>query len=161
MRRIQAGNLTIEGESVSGIATCIAVAELDVLLDIGFCPTFAPQYRDVLITHAHIDHLGAAANHACTRAMKSLTPTRFFVPPSVVDGLKELLALWERLQSQTGTPCEIIPLAPGESFELRRGVFVKAFKTDHRIDSQGYMVIERRNKLRAEFAVLSGIEIAN
>ena len=161
MKTIQAGQFKIEGESVSGLGTCIAIPQLDIVFDIGYCPPLAAiQCQTVLITHAHIDHMGSAHLHAASRALKAMSPTKFIVPASIAEGLKELLELWAKLQHQIVSPHEIIPMVPGEVYELRKGVFVTPFKTNHRIDSQGYRVFERRSKLRPEFKHLSGPEIA-
>lgn len=160
MKILNVDGVRIEGESVSGLGTCIVIPSLDLVFDIGICTPAAIQCRNVLISHSHIDHLAAAVQHAASRALHSMTPTRFFVPVVVAEKLKELFVLWAKLQSDEVTPCEIIPLAVGETLALNKTLFIRPFKTDHRIPSQGYSIIERRNKLRAEFAALSGQEIA-
>ena len=48
--------LTLQGFSISGLATWLMVPELDVLFDVGECPLAALPINHVLLTHAHFDH---------------------------------------------------------------------------------------------------------
>lgn len=158
--KIYAAGIALEGESVSGIGTCIAVPQYDIVFDVGICPKSAAHCRNVLITHSHIDHIGSAHIHAALRSLNSMSPTRFFVPPSVVEKFTRMMKMWAEIQHDEEIPCEIIPLACGEEYMLKKGVYIRPFATDHRIDSQGYCIVEKRNKLRSEFAGMPVSEIA-
>ena len=56
-------------------------------------------------------------------------------------------------------PATLIGLKPGDEVELSRELVVKAFATKHTIPSLGYLVWERRKKLKPEFQALSGDQI--
>jgi ribonuclease Z len=52
------------------------------------------------------------------------------------------------------TPYELIALEPEQSFEIKNNILLKGFHTEHAAPSMGYSIIERRTKLREEFAGL-------
>ena len=56
-------------------------------------------------------------------------------------------------------PVTLIGLKPGDEVELSRELVVKAFATRHTIPSLGYLVWERRKKLKPEYHDLSGDQI--
>ena len=56
-------------------------------------------------------------------------------------------------------PCDLVGVEAGQEIELSRELVVQVVKTTHTIPSVGYVVFERRNKLKAEFADLSGDQI--
>lgn len=164
---IVASGIKINGDSVSGISTCISLPQFDMVLDIGECPSHAVENQVVLITHAHADHMGAAHQHAAQRALRSFTPTIFVVPPTVAPQLAKVIDLWDEIQEGIKTPCTIVPLAPGQEFKHGKYVVV-AFDTHHRLPSQGYHLIERREKLDPQYegqdiAALrrSGVKVTN
>ena len=56
-------------------------------------------------------------------------------------------------------PARLIGLHPGDEVELSRELVVKAFATRHTLPSLGYLVWERRKKLRPEYQSLTGEQI--
>ena len=56
-------------------------------------------------------------------------------------------------------PCDLIGLTAGDEFELSRELVVKTLRTTHTVTSMGYVIFERRNKLKPEFRELSGEQI--
>jgi ribonuclease Z len=55
--------------------------------------------------------------------------------------------------------CQLIPAAPGAEFELSREHVVTTFATVHTVPSLGYVIWERRKKLKPEYASLTGEQI--
>jgi len=146
--------MRLTGASMSGIGTCLVARDYKLVLDLGYCSPEAVKYQDVLITHAHIDHLAGAASHAATRDLRKLTPSRFICHPEVGKPLGEMLALWHRMQGQFNF--EIVYLSPGQTHQLTGNRFVKAFQTFHRLPSQGYILYETKKKLKPEYYPLIG-----
>lgn len=149
--------LQVIGESVSGVGTCITLPQLDIAFDIGMCPRWALKCRNVLISHGHVDHLGAAVTHAATRDLFGAPATRFVVSAEVAPKLKALFDTWALLQKED-LPYEIRVVEPGDELALGK-LLVRPFATDHVIPSQGYRVVERRQKLKPEYVGTPGDEI--
>jgi ribonuclease Z len=149
----------LEGFSIAGIETCIEVPELHLVLDMGRCTPSAVRQPTVLVSHGHLDHIGAIAQHAARRAMLGMSEGTYLVPAIIATHVEELFNAAGRLDGQV-IPRRVVPLAPGESFQLGKRRSVRPFETFHRVPSQGYSVWERRHRLRAEFQGMSSPEIA-
>jgi len=150
--------MKFEGSSVAGIETCIEVPSLRLVLDMGRCTRSAVQYPLVLLSHGHLDHMGAVAQHAARRAMMHMSEGTYVAPAAVAGDLEELFNAAGRLDGQL-IPRKVVPLAPGEEFPIGKHRWVRPFQTYHRVPSQGYTVWERRHRLRAEFHGLPGAEL--
>jgi ribonuclease Z len=151
--------MKLEGVSVAGIETCIEVPELGLVLDMGRCTRSAVRQPVVLLSHGHLGHMGAIAQHAARRAMMHMGESTYVVPSAVAREVEELFNAAGRLDGQT-IPHRIVPLAPGEEFALSKRRWVRPFETYHRVPSQGYTVWERRHHLRDEFRELPGARLA-
>lgn len=153
----QHNDFKIEGSSVSGMATCFVVSPYKVAIDIGTCTPESIKCQWVFITHAHIDHMGAAAQHAATRDMMAMPPTKFVCSAEVAQGLDKILKTWGEIQGNFKYAIRIVN--PGESVEIGKGIRVEAFEAFHRVPSQGYAFIRTISKLKPEFVGIEGVEI--
>ncbi len=144
--------------SVAGIETCIAAPELRLVLDLGRCTKLAVEQPVVLVSHGHLDHIGAIAQHAARRALLSMSEGVYLVPAAVAAQVEALFNAAGALDGQV-IPRRVVPLAPGESFRLGKQRVVRPFTTFHRVPSQGYTVWEERHRLRDEFRGLPGERI--
>lgn len=156
--RATLSKMKLEGVSIAGIETCIAAPELRVVLDLGRCTPIAVQQPVVLVSHGHLDHIGAIAQHAARRAMMSMSEGVYLVPAAVAPQVEALLNAAGELDGQV-IPRRVVPLAAGESFRIGKHRFVRPFRTFHRVPSQGYTVWEERHRLREEFRGLPGERI--
>jgi ribonuclease Z len=150
--------MKLEGLSVAGLETCIEVPELRLVLDMGRCTASAVAQPVVLVSHGHLDHIGAIAQHAARRALLGMSPGTYVVPSAVAREVEELFNAAGKLDGQV-IPRRVVPLQPGELLPLGKQRFVRAFETFHRVPSQGYTVWERRHHLRDEFRSLAGPEL--
>jgi ribonuclease Z len=150
--------MKFEGTSVAGIETCIEVPSLRLVLDMGRCTRSAVQQPLVLLSHGHLDHMGAVAQHAARRAMLHMGESTYVVPAAVARDVEELFNAAGRLDGQL-IPRRVVPLAPGEEFAIAKNRWIRPFQTYHRVPSQGYTVWERRHRLRSEFHGLRGTEL--
>ena len=71
------------GRSVAGLETCIEVPALKLLLDLGYCSRSAVSNPYVLLSHGHLDHMGAIAQHAARRSLLGMSEGVYFVPPAI------------------------------------------------------------------------------
>lgn len=151
--------MKFEGLSVAGVETCIEVPSLRLVLDMGRCTRSAVHHPLVLLSHGHLDHMGAVAQHAARRAMMRMGESTYVAPAAVAAELEAFFNAAGRLDGQV-IPRRVVPLAAGEEFRIAPQRWVKPFQTYHRVPSQGYTVWERRHRLRAEFRGLPGARLA-
>jgi ribonuclease Z len=90
--------------------------------------------------------------------MMKMEPPTIYLPADAVEGVHMLLRAFQRLD-RGRMPAEIVGLVPGQEIELSRELVVKAFATRHTLPSLGFVVWERRKKLKPEYHQLSGEEI--
>lgn len=147
--------MKLEGMSIAGVETCIEVPELRLVLDMGRCTRTAVNQPTVLLSHGHLDHMGAIAQHAARRAMMKMGESTYVVPAAIARDVEEMFNAAGRLDGQV-IPRRVVPLEPGQDFALSKQRWVRPFQTYHRVTSQGYTVWERRQPLRDEFRGLPG-----
>lgn len=149
-------NLTeLSGVSVAGLETCIEVPQLKLLLDLGSCSRTAVNQPVVLLSHGHLDHIGAIAQHAARRSLLGMSPGTYVVPARVAPQVESLFNAAGQLDGQV-IPRRVVALEPGQEHALGKGRAVRAFETYHRVPSQGYTVWETRSRLLPEFRELPG-----
>jgi ribonuclease Z len=148
----------LAGVSVAGIETAIEVSSLRLVLDMGRCTSGAVNHPCVLLSHGHLDHIGAVAQHAARRALLKMSEGVYLVPAAVHAAVERLFNAAGELDGQS-IPRRVVPLEPGQEFPLSADRFVRPFATFHRVPSQGYCIWERRHRLRPEFRGLPGAEL--
>ena len=153
MQRIE-----LSGTSVAGIETCIEVPPLRLLLDLGACSRTAVNQPLVLLSHGHLDHMGAIALHAARRSLLGMSEGTYVVPASVAPQVEALFNAAGELDGQV-IPRRVVALEHGQEHVLGKGRFVRAFETFHRVPSQGYTVWETRSRLLPEFRDLPGTKL--
>jgi ribonuclease Z len=149
------GGLTVEGWSRAGIQSYWRVPELKVGFDLGAVPWDFTPTGTWFVTHAHLDHLLALPAMLARRWMLKYPPTTVHVPAEIVDDVWALLAAWRKLD-RGGQDCTVVGMSPGDSVQLSDLHYVTAFPTAHPVPSRGYVVWERRHKLKDKYAGLPG-----
>jgi ribonuclease Z len=142
--------LELTGVSVAGVETCIEVPALRLLLDLGSCSRSAVSQPVVLVSHGHLDHVGAVAQHAARRALLGMSEGTYVVPAAVAPLVEQLFNAAGALDGQV-IPRRVVALAPGQDYPIGKGRVLRAFETYHRVPSQGYTVWETRRRLKPEF----------
>ncbi|XP_038882014.1 nuclear ribonuclease Z isoform X3 [Benincasa hispida] len=148
----------IKGLSIGGHETCVIFPTLSLAFDIGRCPQKAISQDFLFISHGHMDHIGGLPLYVATRGLYKMKPPTIIVPKSIKNDVENLLEVHRRLD-QSELRCNLIGLEVGEELSLRRDLKVRAFKTYHVIDSQGYLLYSVKQKLKKEYLGLSGNEI--
>jgi ribonuclease Z len=90
--------------------------------------------------------------------MMKMDPPTIYLPAHAVERVDHLLRTISRLD-RGRLPCELRPVQPGDEIELSRELVVTASATAHTVPSLGYVVWERRRKLKAEYHNLTGEQI--
>jgi ribonuclease Z len=157
---VTAGPYTIRGISVGGVYTSIAVPELGLLFDAGASPRSNSAIDTILLSHGHVDHIGALPALLGIRALHGKTrPPRVVMPAEIVDDLTAALEALSRLQ-RWPLAIEAIGMSPGDELELRGDLRIRAVRTFHPVPSLAYVVVRRVSKLKPELVGLPGAEIA-
>jgi len=150
--------LTIEGYSRAAVQSYWRIPELRISFDLGAHPWDFMGTSTVAITHTHLDHIAALPVYVARRRMMKMEPPTIYLPAQAVDGVEAMLRVFSRLD-RGRLPCTIIPVEPGQEIELSRELVMTVHKTTHTVPSVGYIVWERRKKLKPEYTALSGNEI--
>jgi len=87
-----------------------------------------------------------------------MTPPVIHMPAETIEPMQKILRLFTRLD-RGRLPCELKAVAPGDEIELSRELVVSVTNTRHTVPSLGYIVWDRRRKLKPEFQHLAGEQI--
>ncbi len=148
-------DLTIEGYSRAAVQTYWRLPELKLGFDLGAQPWSFMGTETWFVTHGHLDHIVALPVYVARRRMMKMTPPVIYLPAELVDPVQKLLHQCTRLD-RGRLPCDLRPVEPGDEIELSRELVVTAVATRHTVPSLGYIVWERRRKLRSEYQDLAG-----
>ena len=134
------------------------IPELKVGFDLGAQPWSFMGTPTWFISHAHMDHLVALPVYVARRRMMKMEPPTIYMPEHIIEPMKRILRLYSRLD-RGRLPCEMIPAEPGDEIQLSRELVVTVSPTRHTVPSLGFVVWERRKKLKAELQGLPGDKI--
>src|SRR5436190_7200607 len=146
--------LTIEGYSRAAVQSYFRVPELKVCFDLGGSPWSFMGTQTVCVTHAHLDHLAALPVYVARRRMMKMDPPTIYLPEEAVENVERLLQVWQRLD-RGRMVCEIKGVKPGDEIELSREHVLTTFATKHTVPSVGYVIWDRRRKLKPEYQKLT------
>ncbi|MBX3441393.1 MAG: metal-dependent hydrolase [Planctomyces sp.] len=150
--------LTVEGYSRAAVQSYWRVPELKLGFDMGGSPWSFMGTQTFFISHPHLDHMAALPAYVARRRMMKMEPPLIYVPEPVLEPVQRMLHAWQRLD-RGRMVCDLRPARPGEEIELSREHVVVPFATVHTVPSLGFVVFERRRKLKTEYQDLSGAEI--
>lgn len=158
VRTMSHGGLTIEGYSRAAVQTYWRVPELKLGFDLGGQPWSFMTTPNWFVSHAHLDHIAALPVLVARRRMMKMEPPTIYLPVDAVDPVHQLLRAVQRLD-RGRLPANLVGVEPGDEIPLSRELVVQAFPTRHTIPSLGFLVWERRKKLKPEFHHLTGEQI--
>ncbi len=147
--------LTVEGYSRAAVQTYWRVPELKLGFDLGGQPWSFMATPTWFVSHTHLDHLAALPVYVARRRMMKMEPPTIYLPAESVEGVEMLLRAFQRLD-RGRMPATLVGLTPGQEVELSRELVVHAFATRHTVPALGFLVWERRRKLKPEFEHLIG-----
>jgi ribonuclease Z len=151
-------DLTIEGYSRAAVQSYWRIPELKIGFDMGASPWSFMGTQTFFISHAHLDHLAALPAYVARRRMMKMDPPTIYVPEQTAEHVLRMLRSWQRLD-RGRMICELVPAVPWGEYELSREHVVTTFPTKHTVPSLGYIVWERRKKLKPEYHELTGQQI--
>jgi ribonuclease Z len=150
--------LTIEGYSRAAVQTYWRIPELRIGFDLGAQPWDFMGTGTWGITHGHLDHIAALPVYVARRRMMKMEIPTIYLPAACVPTAEAVLKAFSRLD-RGRLPCNLVAVEPGDTIELSRELVMTVHRTTHTVPSVGYLVWERRFKLKPEFMGLSGNQI--
>jgi ribonuclease Z len=150
--------LTVEGYSRAAVQSYWRVPELKVGFDLGAQPWDFMGTPNWFVSHTHLDHVAALPVYVARRRMMKMDPPTVYVPAESYEDVKKLLLIFQRLDRGRQV-CDLVPVEAGQEVELSREHVVTAWATAHTVPSRGFVVWERRNKLKEEYQGLTGEQI--
>ena len=139
------------GYSVAGEESVIQAPELNVVFDIGKCPRPILTSDFCLLTHGHMDHSAGLAYYLSQRFFQGMTPGTVICHAAIAGAVSGVIQSWTALEGKA-IAHRVIGLNIGEEFELRKGLIVRTFATRHTVPSTGFLLLDRREKLKPELA---------
>lgn len=150
--------LTVEGYSRAAVQTYWRIPELKLGFDLGGQPWSFMSTPTWFLSHTHLDHIAALPVYVARRRMMKMEPPTIYLPAEAIEAVEMLLRAFQRLD-RGRLPAKLVGVVPGQEIELSRELVVKTFATKHTIPAIGYLVYERRRKLKPEYHDLTGDEI--
>jgi len=154
----QHAGLTIEGYSRAAVQSYWRIPELKLGFDLGAQPWDFMGTPTWFISHTHLDHVAALPVYVARRRMMKMEPPTLYLPEEALEDVRRLLLVMQRLD-RGRMICDLRGIRAGQEIELSREHVVTAFATTHTIPSLGFLVWERRNKLKEEYHGLAGEQI--
>jgi ribonuclease Z len=158
VKTLKHGDLTIEGYSRAAVQTYWRVPELKLGFDLGAQPWSFMGTENWFISHGHLDHIAALPVYVARRRMMKMEPPRIYLPEHLIAPVREILKQFTRMD-RGRMPVELIGIGPDQEIELSRELVVTTSATTHTVPSVGFVVWDRRKKLKDEYAGLEGHEI--
>ena len=155
---VQIDDLEIIGYSIAGEETVVAIPQLDVCFDVGKAPNQVIPVNHILLTHGHMDHSAGFAYYLSHRNFCGMSAGTILAPENLLPPIKDIIEAWARLDGNK-LPANLVGVKPGDEFQIKPNLIARVFPTRHSRGSVGYTVIEKRKKLKQEFAGLSGPQI--
>jgi ribonuclease Z len=151
-------DLTIQGYSRAAVQTYWRIPELKLGFELGAQPWSFMGTPTWFVSHTHLDHLVALPVYVARRRMMKMEPPVIYLPEAAVDPMAKVLRLFSRLD-RGRLPCELVATKPGDEIELGREHVVTVSPTVHTVPSMGFVVWQRRRKLKPEYQGLPGEKI--
>ncbi len=141
------------GTSIAGEATTVGIPELDVCFDLGVCPRSMLAMKTVAISHGHMDHIGGLAYYCSQRYFQGMGEGTIVCDARIAPAIEKMMAGFVDLERQN-TPYKLIPMKPGDEYQIKNNIMLRGFEVEHTVPTFGYTVVEKRSKLKEEFAGL-------
>ena len=158
LAEIKIDDLEIIGYSVAGEETVVAMPQLDVCFDIGKAPNQIISINHILLTHGHMDHAAGIAYYLSHRNFSGQSPGTILAPNNLLGPMREIIDAWSRLDGNK-VPANLVGVKAGDEYQIKPNLFTRVFPTKHSKGSVGYTVLEKRKKIKPEYAKLKGPQI--
>lgn len=157
--RLSFGTYSLVGYSVAGEETVVQLPEFGVCFDVGRAPQFCLTSDVLCLSHGHMDHIAGVAYFLSQRYFLGLKPATILLPLELAGPVDDVMKAFRKVERQT-VPYNLVPMAAGEFYEVRKDFGIRTLSTHHGSGALGYAVISVRDKLKPEFHDVAGTELA-
>ncbi len=158
IQTLQHDGLTIEGYSRAAVQTYWRFPELKLGFDFGAQPWSFMGTETWFVSHGHLDHIVALPVYVARRRMMKMEPPTIYMPEATIEPMQHILRNFTRMDGGR-MPCELKAIKPGDEISLSRELVVTVSAAQHRVPALGFIVWDRRKKLKPEYQGLPGEEI--
>src|SRR5258706_15665068 len=96
-RTLKHKDLTIEGYSRAAVQSYWRIPELKLGFDLGAQPWDFMGTPTWFLSHTHLDHVAALPVYVARRRMMKMEPPTIYLPEQMVEDVKRLLLIMQRL----------------------------------------------------------------
>jgi ribonuclease Z len=146
------------GYTLAGITTSLYCKNASVCFDVGQGLPFQVGAKRILITHSHMDHAAGLPYLVAQKNMMGQKETEIFVPENFLEPLREIFRVWQECDGHEYS-FSLQAARPGEIYDLDKLYAFKPFRTVHRVNSQGYLLYQKKKRLKERFRGASREEI--
>lgn len=150
--------LTIEGYSRAAVQSYWRIPELKLGFDFGAQPWSFMGTENWFVSHGHLDHIVALPVYVARRRMMKMDPPTIYMPEATIEPMQRILRNFTQMD-RGRMPCELVAVQPGDEVKISRELVVTVSESVHRVPALGFVVWDRRKKLKPEYQGLSGEEI--
>ena len=149
-----------KGFSLAGQSTSVFYKNEKIAFDIAQGLPFSLHAKLFCLSHLHSDH-GSGINYVLAqRSLFRLPKAKILVPSETVKSLEIILKEWQKIEKFKYS-YELIPVDHNLEYDCSDKVRVRAFATIHRVQSFGYIVYQKKKKLKKEYENLERQELLN
>jgi ribonuclease Z len=160
--KVHGVNWTIQGRSKAAERTGFVIVEHRIFLDAGMSSETFPT--SLLLTHGHPDHAGELSLLAVKTPRRS--PFTVYVPKGLELSVEACcLAIWNisrcRQDEKHALAVQVQPVEDGQTLPLMgvTNLFTRVVSLKHSVKTVGYILIEKRKRLKDEYQGLNKDEI--
>ena len=159
-KELENTGLILKGHSRGGERSGFLLPSLSLMFDAGIRTQQTP--KNIMITHCHCDHSYELPT-ILAGGWKTLTTIYTPNDPKLIINFIHSSFTLMNGGIRKSPPFKIIQVKPGDEFEITEGrtkIQVNVFKCYHTVDTVGYGISEKKQKLKDEYLSLPGQEIA-
>jgi len=105
-----------------------------------------------------MDHAAGIAYYLSHRNFCDLPAGTILVPENLLGPINQILDAWGKLDGNK-VPANLVGVKAGDEYQIKPNLFTRVFPTKHSKGSVGYTVLEKRKKIKPEYAKLTGPQI--
>lgn len=157
---LKLGAYRVNAYSVGSRVSWLAFPPFDAIFDIGWCVEPMRHISRLFISHLHIDHALGLSTWLCWRQpfLEEFGAPKVYVPKPMLEEARGYIEAQRRAQNYD-FDYELLGLDDGDRVEIEHNRFVEAFRTTHYLPTMGFLVKEKRRRLKESHIGKDGSEL--